>query len=539
AVQLGGTGDEWEGGIAVDDAGNPHVTGSFMGSVDFDPGSEVFVIDATGLNFNSLFIAKYNSGGAFIWAKNFAGLDNDSGFEDDPAEIALDDFGNVYVAGDFFGTVDFDPGPGAFDMTSAGIGHFVVKLSAGGNFLWAIQFEGGLVPASTEKRHAIALDSSNNVVVAGAFAGSVDFDPGASVILLDSSGAGTDDIYVCKLDTDGNFIWVRQFTGEPQSEVTSLAVDLAGSVYTTGVFSGDYDFDPGPDTASLLGAAGSAGIPGSAFVGKLSPAGDFDWAMQIVGTSIGTAVTADTSGEVFVAGSFEDTVLFGGGASTFALSSAGGIDMFIMRQAALDGAVLDVEHVSGAGNVFARDLVTDNENNFLLVGEFEGAFSFDPGAITFSLSSTFALSSAGGLDVFVGRLGSPVLIMSDGPGGGDGDSGNHGIFGTGVCFIATAAYGTPLDEDIHVLRTLRDRHLLTNTLGLAFVDSYYRISPPIADKIAGHALLRALVRALLAPLVIIGSLALTSPGIVIPMGIASAAFVVILFCGRERKRGRA
>jgi subtilisin family serine protease len=80
-----------------------------------------------------------------------------------------------------------------------------------------------------------------------------------------------------------------------------------------------------------------------------------------------------------------------------------------------------------------------------------------------------------------------------------GDSGGGG--GGGGCFIATAAYGSYLHPKVNVLRSLRDRYLLTNTPGRWFVAAYYRASPPLADFIARHDGLRAAVRVLLAPLV--------------------------------------
>lgn len=86
----------------------------------------------------------------------------------------------------------------------------------------------------------------------------------------------------------------------------------------------------------------------------------------------------------------------------------------------------------------------------------------------------------------------------------DGTSGiiGGGTVGSGGCLIATAAYGTPLAGEIDVLRSLRDRYLLRNTLGTAFVDTYYRVSPPLADAVASEPALASLVRAMLHPLVI-------------------------------------
>ncbi|MCH8204124.1 MAG: hypothetical protein IID09_03125, partial [Candidatus Hydrogenedentes bacterium] len=94
-----------------------------------------------------------------------------------------------------------------------------------------------------------------------------------------------------------------------------------------------------------------------------------------------------------------------------------------------------------------------------------------------------------------------VGITSRASGGGGG----------GGCLIATAAYGTPLAEEIEVLRVLRDTRLLRGAFGTAFVDTYYRLSPPVADAVASNEVLRTGVRLILVPVLVAGKITLATP----------------------------
>jgi len=115
-------------------------------------------------------------------------------------------------------------------------------------------------------------------------------------------------------------------------------------------------------------------------------------------------------------------------------------------------------------------------------------------------------------EVFL-AAGTEPPIPGGGTGGGTGDSpAASGGGGGGGCFIATAAYGSPLAPQVQLLREFRDRYLLPNPVGKAFVAFYYRVSPPVAKFIAGSETLRAIVRIGLVPVLGAAALILWSPG---------------------------
>ncbi|MFZ0484440.1 MAG: CFI-box-CTERM domain-containing protein, partial [Desulfobacterales bacterium] len=101
-----------------------------------------------------------------------------------------------------------------------------------------------------------------------------------------------------------------------------------------------------------------------------------------------------------------------------------------------------------------------------------------------------------------GVIVDPGGIASGGSGSTYTDSGVDigGIGGGGGCFIATSAFGSKFEKHVQLLRRFRDLYLIPNRIGRAFVNAYYRYSLPMADVIAGHDTLRAMVRFSLIPL---------------------------------------
>jgi len=156
--------------LVLDGSGNVIVGGFYNGKVDFDPGRGTTSLPTGG----GMFITKLNSAGGFVWAR---------ALEDRSAQrtfsfiqgLAVDSAGSVYATGSLAGSVDFDPGSGTRNLTSAGgTDAFVVKLTSTGNFGWAESFGG----AGDEVGWGIAVHPSGTVHLAGSYASlAVDFDP--------------------------------------------------------------------------------------------------------------------------------------------------------------------------------------------------------------------------------------------------------------------------------------------------------------------------------------------------------------------------
>ena len=228
--------------IALDAAGNIYTTGHFSGTVDFDPNSGILnVVNLISTGSSDIFISKLNANGNFVWAKTIGGISYDYA-----KAITIDATGNIYITGYFSGTVDFDPNLGATNLiTSISYGDmFISKFDTSGNFVWAKAIGGA---GNGTNANAIVLDAANNIYTAGYFQGIVDFDPNIGVVNLTSHSYP--DIFISKLDANGNFIWAKAMIGNSHSavyynQVTSIALDVSNNFYIAGCFSSTLNFNP-------------------------------------------------------------------------------------------------------------------------------------------------------------------------------------------------------------------------------------------------------------------------------------------------------
>ena len=378
-----GTNNEEVRGTKVDRNGNIFTTGLFFGTVDFDPSDGI--TNLTALGDREIFVSKIDSFGNLLWAKRFGGVGADCG-----NSITLDSSGNVYIAGNFSLTADFDPGTGIANLTAAGLQDmFILKLDSSGNYLWAKSIGG----SDGDDNATMALDSSGNALITGRFFGTVDFDPGLATSSLVSSG--NSDIFILKLDSSGNYLWAKSFGDVNGDAGNSIAVDGNGFVYTTGQFRGTIDFDSGSGTTSFT--AGSDDV----FISKLDSLGNYVWAKSIGGSAgdYPYSINVDIDGNVYTAGQFAGTADFDPGLGTSSFLSKGSHDIFVSK---LDssGNYLWAKSMGGEIEDVAYSLTVDSVGNVSTTGRFKGTADFDPGLGTFNLVSN------GLFDVFISKLDS-------------------------------------------------------------------------------------------------------------------------------------
>ena len=369
ATQAGGTFTDRGYGIAIDDAGNSYVTGNFEETATF--GS--YFLTSSGYWDSDIFVAKMDADGNWLWATQAGGPGWDRG-----NGITIDDSGNSYVTGNFEGTATF----GSYSLTSSGCYDiFIAKIDAVGNWQWATK-AGGI---DNDRGNGIAIDDIGNYYVTGYFQNTATF---GSYSITSSGGY---DIFVAKMDADGNWLWATQAGGIDYDVGNAITIDDVGNSYVTGDFGETATFGSYFLTSSL-------GV--NFYVAKVDANGNWQWATQAGETSTGRGygIAIDDEWNTYVTGYFYDIATFG----SYSITSSGNMDIYVARVDA-DGNWLWATRAGGIVYDRGFGITIDDAGNIYVTGVFEGTANF----------GSYSLTSSGSRDIFVAKLYSSVFAENE------------------------------------------------------------------------------------------------------------------------------
>lgn len=342
------------------------------------------------------------TGPDWLWVETASSSDYDYA-----NDLDTDAAGNIYVTGRFSGLISF----GATQLTGyADV--FTGKLDPDGNWLWAVQASGGGVDTA----YGIATDPLGNSYITGSFEGTL------TLGTISLSSYGDKDIFVAKLDTDGNWLWANHAGGLSADAGYAMDIDSSGYSYITGYFTNSASFGD-----EVISGFGNWDI----FAAKLDPAGNWIWAGEAggMGYDVGWGISADDSGNFWVAGEFSQTAVF---ADTY-LTSLGGSNCFIC----LVGSDLEMQWVERVGSTNMSSgfgVGNDGGGNCYLAGMFGSTAIFENnfGSIT--------KTSEGETDAFIAKLDEyGTWLWANSCGGQDYD-GAHDVSLSGDYVCITGFY---------------------------------------------------------------------------------------------------
>jgi hypothetical protein len=320
------------------------------------------------------------------WAKSVGGASADTG-----SSIAIDNEGNSYIIGHFGSTVDFDPGPDIFELTDIGANKdaYILKLDNEGEFIWAKSIESESIFYAKQ----INIDADGNLYITGYFYGEPDFDPGIGTHII-SAGESVDS-YLLKLNSDGDFIWVKTYGLTHGCYARHSIIDQVGNIYTCGYYNDTLDIDPGPEDSLIY----SNGL-NDCFIQKLNNDGEFIWGISLgdTGYESSKCLSIDSEGNLYIIGAFQGTVDFDPGPSEYNVTALDPYETFILKLTS-EGEFLWVGffYCTDSGSIVSIDF--DQFDNIYMTGRFNETMDFDPSEDVHEITSSAYYGS-----VFIGKI---------------------------------------------------------------------------------------------------------------------------------------
>lgn len=454
ANTLGGSSTDKPAETVLDAEGNVYVAGTFLSTVGFSDSA----IELEAYSASDIFLFKRSPAGDLLWAQKLGGYGDNKIYD-----MAVDQDGNIFIAGAFLTSMTAGSGANSISLTSAGQNDgFIAKYASGGDLLAAY----ALGDENDDRITTVAFDMNNNIILSGQSGENTDFDFGSgtetvpgtaslfflklnsdfefiSVFKAWGDGAlvrnlfvsdegdyiisglyfeniqfdgefpnvglsnpydGSSTGFVIKITGDGYFLWGANIFGADYQDVMDMVRSETNDLYLTGEFKGSTSFFSAGSPQLFESTDGSRDI----FYAKLSPSGEFEWIKIIGGAGLNqvSGIELDGNGNILLGGSYTDTMDFDPSTEAAELVADGEVATYISKYNSA-GEYLDALKIENESYIRASNLALGSQDEIYIAGWFTGSVDFAP----FGLDSIF--DSAGNADTYFLKMNWNTVGLSD------------------------------------------------------------------------------------------------------------------------------
>lgn len=366
ANRYGNTGQDVGRGIAVDNANNVYVVGSFLNSVTL--GSTT--LTSSTPTDDAAFILKLNSAGAVQWAKAIY-----PSLPSNVSGISIDNVGNIYVLGDL----------------NYGDQVYIAKYNSSGTQVWVKTYANSI---NFKKAEAIATDGNGNILICGRYLQSITL----GAFTLTSATLTDGDGFISKLDANGNVLWAKQLIspGKGQDGLFSMTVSSTNEIYAVGHV----------DSTAIIGNITIPRPPGDKFIMiKFDQNGNALWAKVSNAGGYPQKIIIGLDGDLYFGGTYNVTMQI----DQNSLTSSGTSDAFFGRMDT-NGKIKWLKSIGGSQNEVVNGIATNANNDIYAAGAFRGTVAFDNNTLTSTGSDDIFLAKFKQCDPPVATIGYSGLL---------------------------------------------------------------------------------------------------------------------------------
>jgi uncharacterized protein (DUF2249 family) len=360
------------------------VSGNFSAAVDFDPSTSTLNLISNGNT--DIFIAKYSTLFAPLWAYSIGGVGKDI-----CNSQTVTSTGELIITGSYLNTVDFNPSTttsNALINTSSTIQNtYIAKYSTIGAYIWCKDIGAKVVTSSiTSSIPNLVCDATNNILIAGVFNQTSDFDPSTAVVNITASTTST---FIAKYDSNGNYVWVKKLNNCNNKGLIFNNSNTNLTIFGTFGNTNSIDFDPDTPVYNLTSTNGTN------YFATYNSNGNFVYANNIK-PIINNVINNETDG-IYLTGNFSGTNDFDpstGVATQFSVLTNG----FIAKYS-ITGVYGYAKPIGGNknSNTSVNLISTDGVGNIYRAGQLSATTDLDPS------SSIFNVSSPSGTGIFISK----------------------------------------------------------------------------------------------------------------------------------------